>query len=138
VVNAAAAANSGISRDSLPPPRPAREEVSVNSIRRLRRTLARRASSPGRAEPQARQPNGQEPYLAGRPGHDRVAARFIQHAAADASMAAGQDRPASPDHELPAGFWVGRNGGQTVRRPLVPACCQQLDPRSDHAIPSDS
>ena len=51
--------------------------------------------------------------------------------------AAGQDRSASPDHELPAGFWVGRNGGQTVRRPLVPACCQQLDPRSDHAITSD-
>jgi hypothetical protein len=72
-------------RDSLPPPRPAHEEVTVNSIRRLRRPLARRASSPGRAEPQARQPNGQEPHLA---------RRFIQHAAADASVAAGQTRPA--------------------------------------------
>jgi hypothetical protein len=32
MANTAAAANSGISRDSLPPPRPAHEEVSVNSI----------------------------------------------------------------------------------------------------------
>ena len=100
----------------------------MNRIRRLRRTLARRASSPGRAEPQARQPGGQEPHLAGRTGHDRVAARFIQHAAADAGMAAGQDRSASPDHELPAGFWAGRNGGQTVRRPLVPVLLPATGP----------
>ena len=65
----------------------------MNRIRRLRRTLAHRASSPGRAEPQARQPKGQEPPLAGRPGRDRVAARFLQHVTAGASVA-GQDRPA--------------------------------------------
>jgi hypothetical protein len=66
----------------------------MNRIRRLRRALARRAKSPGRAEPQARQPKGQEPHLASRPGRDGLAGRFIQHAAADASVAAGQDRPA--------------------------------------------
>ena len=60
---------------------PAHQEATVNSTRRLRRTLARRASSPSRAEPQARQPS--------RPGRDRLAARFSQ------SVAAGQDRPAA-------------------------------------------
>ena len=37
----------------------------------------------------------------------------------------------------PAGFWVSRNNGQTVRRPWCLSCCQQLDPRSNHAIPFD-
>jgi len=27
----------------------------------------------------------------------------------------------------PAGFWVSRRGGQTVRRPWCLACCQELD-----------
>jgi hypothetical protein len=74
----------------------------VNSIRRLRRTLAHWASSPGRAEPQARQPQGQEPHLAGRPGRDRVAARFIQHVTAGASVAAGWTGPL-PRSQTPGG-----------------------------------
>jgi hypothetical protein len=37
----------------------------------------------------------------------------------------------------PAGFWVSRNSGQTVRRLWRLPCCQQPGPRSDHAIPSD-
>ena len=36
----------------------------------------------------------------------------------------------------PAGFWVSRNSGQTVRRPWC-LSRQHLDPRSDHTIPSD-
>ena len=27
----------------------------------------------------------------------------------------------------PAGFWVSRTGGQTVRRPWCLSCCQGLD-----------
>jgi hypothetical protein len=132
----------------------------VNSIGRLRRTLARRASSPGRVEPQERQPKGQEPHLAGRPGRDGLAARFIQHAAADANVAAGQTRPAPATtrsrrctmtmprllpytiqlcvhcRHNPAGFWVSRTSRQTVRRLWRLSCCQHPDPRSDHAIRS--
>jgi hypothetical protein len=40
VVHAAAAANSGISRGGLPPPGPAHEEVTMNRIRRICRSLA--------------------------------------------------------------------------------------------------
>ncbi len=133
----------------------------MNSIRRLLRALARRAKSPGRAELQARQPKGQELHLASRTGRDDLAGRFIQHAAADASMAAGQTRPAPATatsrqrtmtmarllpHAIqlcihcrhnPAGFWVSHTSDQTVRRPWCLSCCQQLDPRSDHAIPFD-
>lgn len=110
----------------------------MNSIRRLRRTLARQASSPGRAEPQARQPS--------RPGRGRLAARFSQ------SVAAGQDRPAAApassrrrtvtmpgllphtielcarDRRNPAGFWVSRNGGRTARRSWCLSCCQHPGP----------
>jgi hypothetical protein len=36
----------------------------------------------------------------------------------------------------PAGFWVSRTSGQTVRRRWRLSCCQHPDPRSDHAIRS--
>jgi hypothetical protein len=65
----------------------------MNRTRRLRRTLARRASSPGRAEPQASQPQGQEPHPAGRPGHEALAAQFTQELAAGPSVVSGQNRP---------------------------------------------
>ena len=29
--------------------------------------------------------------------------------------------------ERPAGFWVSRTGGQTVRRPWCLSCCEELD-----------
>jgi len=29
--------------------------------------------------------------------------------------------------ENPAGFWVSRTGGKTVRRPWCLSCCEQLD-----------
>lgn len=32
----------------------------------------------------------------------------------------------------PAGFWVSRTGGQTVRRPWCLSCCQDLDPACYH------
>jgi len=38
----------------------------------------------------------------------------------------------------PAGFWVSRNGGQTVRRPWCLSCCQDLDPGCHHVQPFDS
>lgn len=67
----------------------------MSRIRRIRRgTLTRRASSPGPGEPYSRQPAGQEPHLASRPGSDGLAGRSIQHVAAGASVAAGQNRPA--------------------------------------------
>ncbi len=38
----------------------------------------------------------------------------------------------------PAGFWVSRNGDQTVRRPWCLSCCQDLDPACHHVRPFDS
>jgi hypothetical protein len=139
-------------------PSPAHEEVIVNSIRRLRRTLARRASSPGRAEPQARQPKGQEPtWPAGqaamaspggssstpqptrawRPTRLGPLPRPTSRRRTMTMTPAAAARDPAP-HPLPAqpGRVPGRHtGGQTVRHPRCLSRCQQLDPRSDHAIP---
>jgi hypothetical protein len=133
----------------------------MNHIRRLRRTWARRASSPGRAEPRARQPQGQEPHLASRPGREGFAAQFIRDLATGPSGVAGQSRPAPATtnpgrrtitvprllphtvqlcihcQQNPAGFWVSRRSGQTVRRPWCLSCCQNLDPRY-HVQPFDN
>ena len=130
-------------------------------IRRVRPTLARKASPPGPGEPPSRQPAGQESRLASRPGSDGLAARFIQEIAAAASMAAGQTRPAPPatnsrrrtmtmprllPHTIqlcihcrhnPAGFWVSRHSDQTVRRPWCLSCCENLDPAGHHVTPFD-
>ena len=57
-------------------PGPAPEEVTMNRIPHVRRTSARRASPPGTGEPHPRQPNGQEPHLASRPGSDGLAVRI--------------------------------------------------------------
>ena len=38
----------------------------------------------------------------------------------------------------PAGFWVTRTGGQTVRRPWCLSCCQGLDRDRCDVIPFDS
>jgi hypothetical protein len=37
----------------------------------------------------------------------------------------------------PAGFWVSRRGGQTVRRPWCVSCCQELDRDRCDVIPFD-
>jgi hypothetical protein len=37
----------------------------------------------------------------------------------------------------PAGFWVSRRGGQTVRRPWCVSCCQELDWDRCDVIPFD-
>ena len=142
-------------------PRPAHEEVTVNRIRRVRRTLARGASPPGTGEPHSRQPDGQEPRLVSRPGRDGLAGRFLQRVAAGASVAAGQNGPARTTtnsrrrtiamgrllpHTIqlcihcrhnPAGFWVSRDSDQTVRRPWCLSCCQDLDPACHHIRPFD-
>ena len=134
----------------------------MNRIRRLRRTLARRASTPGRAEPQASQPQDQEPHLASRPGREAFAAQFTQELAAGPSVVAGHNRPTPATansrrrtmtvprllprtiqlcihcRHNPAGFWVSRNGARTVRRPWCLCCCQNLDPRRYHVQPFDS
>jgi hypothetical protein len=38
----------------------------------------------------------------------------------------------------PAGFWVSRDSGQTVRRPWCLSCCQNLDPGCCHVQPFNS
>jgi len=83
---------------------------------------------------------------------DHLAGRFIQDLAAAASVATGQQvRSATTTtttrrraailprllprtvqlcvhcRQNPAGFWVSRSGGQTVRRPWCLSCCQGLD-----------
>jgi hypothetical protein len=40
--------------------------------------------------------------------------------------------------QSPAGFWVSRTGGQTVRRPWCLSCCQGLDRDRCDVIPFDS
>jgi hypothetical protein len=39
--------------------------------------------------------------------------------------------------QTPAGFWVSRRGGQTVRRPWCVSCCQELDQDRCDVIPFD-
>jgi hypothetical protein len=142
-------------------PGPAREEVTVNRIRRVRRTLARWTSPPDTGEPYSRHSNGKEPHLARRPGSDDLAARLTRQVAAGARVAAGHNRPAPATtnsrrrtittsrllpytiqlcvhcRQNPAGFWVSRNGDQTVRRPWCLSCCQDLDPARYHIGPFD-
>jgi len=120
----------------------------MNRIRRLRRTLARLASSPGRAEPQASQPKGQEPHLASRPGREAFAAQFTPELAAGPSVVAGQNRPTPatvaaswrPGRPIHVGLRVGcrvvnpptsRNRGTSrdtspaERRAAAPGCTHQ-------------
>jgi hypothetical protein len=105
----------------------------VNSIRRLRRTFARWVSSPGRAEPQARQPSGQ----VGRPGRNGVAARFIQHVTADAGVVAAQHRPAPPTTNSRRGSGSAATAAKRCAAHGIGPAASNWDPRSDHAIPFD-
>jgi hypothetical protein len=113
----------------------------MNLIHWLLRTVARRASSPGRAELQASQRYGQGPHLARWSGHGGSAAQFIQERAGGPSVAVSQTGPAPaaansgrqtmtmprmPPRTIqlcihcrqnPARFWVSRSSAQTVRRP---------------------
>jgi hypothetical protein len=133
----------------------------LDGIRRVRHTLARRASSPGRAGLRASQSQGQDPHLARGPGRSGFAARFIQALTAGPSVTAGHNKPALATANSarrtmtvpcllprtiqlcihcghnPAGFWVSRNSGQTVRRPWCLSCCQNLDQRCYRVQPFD-
>jgi hypothetical protein len=40
--------------------------------------------------------------------------------------------------QRPAGFWVSRTGGQTVRRPWCLSCCQELDRDRCDVVPFES
>jgi len=85
-----------------------------------------------------------------------------QDLAAAASVVAGQNKPARTTtnswrrtmtmprllprtvqlcihcRQFPAGFWVSRNGDQTVRRPWCLSCCQHLDPGWYHVASFES
>jgi hypothetical protein len=131
----------------------------MNRIRRICRSLARLAGPAGLAELRARQLTGPRPPRA---------SQFIQDVAAAANVAVGhqlgrpghRSSPAAPTasrrtmtapgllpHTVqrcihcrrnPAGFWVSRTGGQTVRRPWCLSCCQGLDRDRFDLIPFDS
>jgi hypothetical protein len=130
----------------------------MNRIRRVRPASTRAATSPGPGQPHARQPNSHEPQLASRPGRHGLPVQIIQDMAACAAV--GQTRPAAATansrwrripmprlpHTIqlcihcrhnPAGFWVSRDSGQTVRRPWCLSCCQDLDPACHHIRPFD-
>ena len=133
----------------------------MNRIRRVGRTWARGSTPPATREPHSRQLHGSEPHLVSRPGSDGFAARFIQDLAAGPSVVPGQNRPAPMTtnsrrrtmtmprpltHTIqvcvhcrhnPAGFWVSRNVGQTVRRPWCLSCCHDQDPACYHVQPFD-
>jgi hypothetical protein len=130
----------------------------MNRIRRVRPASTGLTTSPGPGQPHARQPGSAEPQLASRPGRHALPVQIIQNMAAGA--AAGQTRPAAATansrrrtiplprlpHTIqlcihcrhnPAGFWVSRDSGQTVRRPWCLSCCQDLDPACHHIRPFD-
>jgi hypothetical protein len=157
VANTAAAANSGKQprQPAATPPRPTHEEAVTNSIRRLRRALARRAKPPGLAELQARQPKGQQPQLASRPGRDGLAGRSSSTPQPRrAWWRAGQARSRDHDprrrmmtmapaaaahhpavHPLPA--QPGRVLGQPRQRPCgPPSLVPVLLPATGPALPS--
>jgi hypothetical protein len=46
-------------------------------------------------------------------------------------------QPCIPCQDRPAGFWVSRTGGHTVRRPWCLFCCEGLDRGSCDVIPFD-
>jgi hypothetical protein len=134
----------------------------MNRIRHIRRTLAYQPSPPGSGEPHANQAQSQRPHPPSRPGRGSIAARFLKNLAAAAGVAAGQHRPAPAAtnsrqraiiaprllprtiqlcihcRQNPAGFWISRDTGHTVRRPWCLSCCQDLDPGRYHVQPFDS
>lgn len=130
-------------------------------MNRIRRTMARRASPAGRVEPHASQPQRQG-TPPGQPARPRRLRRMVHPGPSGSrqrrnrpELVRSHHHDASAAHDArtrllphtvqlcthcqqnPAGFWVSRNSGQTVRRPWWLSCCQQLDPRSNHAIPFD-
>jgi hypothetical protein len=79
---------------------------------RIRRTPARRATGPTRPAP----------TTANSRGRTITMPRLLPHTI----------QLCIHCRQNPAGFWVSRNGGQTVRRPWCLSCCQDLDPRRYH------
>lgn len=144
---------------------PAWREITMSRIPRIGRDVrpcsAHGASPPGTGDPRASQPSGQEPHLVSRLGGDSLVGRFIQHVAAGATVAAGQNRPAPAithsrwrtittprllPHTVqlcihcrqnPARFWISHTSDQTARRPWCLCCCRDLDPACHHIKPFD-
>ena len=124
-------------------------------MNRIRHSLARRASSPGTSEPHASQPpKPRTPTgLSARPRRPRRAVPAWQLATNRPAPAATASRRRTITvskllprtiqlcihcRRNPAGFWVSRDSGQTVRRPWCLSCCQNLDPGCCHVQPFDS
>jgi hypothetical protein len=137
----------------------------MNRIRRTRRPQARLTGSPGTADPRANQITGRDGFAGrlipdvaaaasvaaghhlGRPGHRAGSA--VQTWPATTAPRSWWRRVATPGllphtiqlcvhcQQRPAGFWIRRHGGQTVRRPWCLSCCQQLDPGRCEVIPFD-
>jgi len=138
----------------------------MNRIGRVRRFLAWPSPLPAQSSRPHACTQGQEVHLAGRPGH-RARPRGRRWATLPPSpvpsaRSAGQNWPAATTtmswrrtvtalgllphtvqlcihcRQSPAGFWVSRHGGQTVRRPWCLPCCQELDPGRYDVIRFDS
>lgn len=83
----------------------------------------------------------------GRPGHGSRAAGCARRPITTAT--ASRCTPTAPGllphtirlcihcRQNPAGFWVSRTGGRTVRRPWCLSCCQGLDRDRCDVIPFD-
>ena len=111
----------------------------MNHIHRICRSLASRAGPPRWTTlPPAPTPNRaiatSEPRVGVRPQPSREKLRL-------------RAVPARLPHtiqvcihcrENPAGFWVSRTGGKTVRRPWCLSCCAGLDRDRCHMIPFES
>jgi hypothetical protein len=135
----------------------------MNRIGRIRRPRARLTGPPGTAEPRANQPTSRDSFAGrfiqnvaaghqlGRPGHRArpragstgqtwpatMAPRSWWRAVATPGLLPHTIQLCVHCQQRPAGFWVRRHGGQTVRRPWCLSCCQQLDPGRCDVIPFD-
>jgi hypothetical protein len=127
---------------------PTQEQVAMNRTRRTRRSFARDGFSRQFIQDVASAASIAVGHQLGQPGHQSRAAGCARRPATTAT--ASRCTLAAPGllahtiqlcihcRQNPAGFWVSRTGGWTVRRPWCLSCCQGLDRDRCDVIPFDS
>jgi hypothetical protein len=118
----------------------------MNRTRRICRSLARGGFSRQFIQDVAAVASVAAGHQLGRPDHGSRAAGYARWPAATAARRP-MTAPGLLPHTVqlcihcrqnPAGFWVSRTGGQTVRRPWCLSCCRGLDRDRCDVTPFDS